>query len=106
MRDDRKSSTEQIIKTAAAHHCGGCCLWKVHVKDGKIIRMEPDDDQENPQLRGCLRGHAMVQRLYAPDRLNYPMKRVGPRGSGEFERITWDEALDLTASELTRIKKK
>lgn len=106
MEDNKKDSGVQIIRSATAHHCGGCCVWKLHVKDGKIIRMEPDDDQENPQLRGCLRGHAMVQRLYAPDRLNYPMKRTGPRGSGEFERISWDEAIDITAAELTRIKEK
>jgi anaerobic dimethyl sulfoxide reductase subunit A len=106
MEGNKNGSTEQIIKTATAHHCGGCCVWKVHVKDGKITRMEPDDDQENPQLRGCLRGHAMVQRLYAPDRLNYPMKRVGPRGSGKFERISWDEALHTIVSELRSIKEK
>ncbi len=106
MEDNKNDSGVQIIKSATAHHCGGCCVWKLHVKDGKIIKMEPDDDQENPQLRGCLRGHSMVQRLYAPDRLNYPMKRTGPRGSGEFKRISWDEALDYTAKELNRIKEK
>ena len=104
MGSEKMDTGEQVFKTATAHHCGGCCVWKVYVKDGLVTRLEPDDDQENEQLRGCLRGHAMVQRLYAPDRLNYPMKRTGPRGSGEFSRISWDEAIDFTASELKRIK--
>ncbi len=101
----RKSSREKVIRSACAHHCGGSCVWKVHIKDGVITRLEPDDEAIEPQLRGCLRGHALRQQVYAPDRLTYPMKRTGPRGSGQFQRISWDEALDITASELLRIKK-
>ena len=96
---------EQVIRSACAHHCGGNCVWKVHIKDGVITRLEPDDCTDDDQLRGCLRGHALRQQVYAPDRLKYPMKRVGPKGAGEFERISWDEALDTVASELKRIKK-
>jgi anaerobic dimethyl sulfoxide reductase subunit A len=69
-----------------------------------ITRIESDDGDE-PQLRACLRGRAYRQRVYAPDRLKYPMKRVGKRGEGKFERISWDEALDRVAGELKRIKK-
>ena len=47
-----------------------------------------------PQLRACVRGRAYLRRQYHPDRLLYPMKRVGKRGEGKFERISWDEALD------------
>ena len=86
-----------------ASHCGGACLLQVHVKDGVITRIETDDGQE-PQLRGCLRGRAYRQRVYAPDRLLYPLKRVGIRGEGKFERISWDEALDTTATELRRVR--
>ncbi|MFC1916877.1 molybdopterin-dependent oxidoreductase [Chloroflexota bacterium] len=101
-----KGSTgkEQVIKSACGHHCGACCIWKVHVKDDVITRLEPDDESVEPQLRGCLRGHALRQQVYAHDRLKYPLKRTGPRGSGQFERISWDEALETTASELMRIK--
>ena len=94
------SGEEQVITSACAHHCGGSCLWKVHVKDGVITRLEPDDE-----LRGCLRGHALRQQVYAPDRIKYPLKRIGTRGSGQFERISWDEALETVGSELKRIKK-
>jgi len=95
---------EQVIRSVCAHHCGGTCVWKVHVKNGVITRLEPDDESVEEQLRGCLRGHALRQQVYAPDRLRYPLKRTGPRGSGQFERISWDEALDTIASEFTRTK--
>ncbi|OGP62435.1 MAG: hypothetical protein A2169_07520 [Deltaproteobacteria bacterium RBG_13_47_9] len=84
-------------------HCGGTCLMKVHVQNGRITRIETDDGEE-PQLRCCLRCRAYRQRVYAPDRIQYPLRRVGPRGKGEFERISWDEALDLVASEIKRVK--
>lgn len=98
-----KDSKEKVEATACASHCGGSCLMKVHVKDGLITRIETDDGEE-PQLRCCLRGRAYRQRVYAPDRLKYPLKRVGPRGKGEFERVSWNEALDIVASELKRVK--
>lgn len=52
------------------------------------------------QLRACLKGRDMRERLYSPDRLKYPMKRVGERGEGRFERISWDEALKTVADKL------
>ena len=94
---------EKVIWTACATHCGGICRLKVHVKEGVIARIEADDGEE-PQLRACLRGRAMRQRVYAPDRLKYPLRRVGPREEGKFKRVSWDEALDTMASELKRVK--
>lgn len=95
--------SEKVIPTVCASHCGGACLLKVHVKDGIIVRIETDDGDE-PQLRACLRGRAYRQRVYAPDRLKYPMRRTGIRGEGKFERISWDEALDTVAKELKRVR--
>lgn len=103
-RDKEMGGVERIVPTMCAAHCGGTCLLKLHVKDGVITRVETDDGKEEPQLRACLRGRAYRQRVYAPDRLKYPMKRVGARGKGIFERISWDEALDTVASELKRVK--
>jgi anaerobic dimethyl sulfoxide reductase subunit A len=96
-------SEEKVIPTVCASHCGGSCLLKVHVKDGIITRIETDDGEE-PQLRACLKGRAQRQRIYAPDRLKFPLKRVGARGEGKFERISWDEALDTIAGEWKRIR--
>ena len=93
-----------IVRTGCCHDCGGRCVLRAHVKDGKIIRMETDNGEE-PQLRACLRGRAYRQRVYSPERLKYPLRRIGERGEGLFEPISWDEALDKVASELIRVKK-
>jgi anaerobic dimethyl sulfoxide reductase subunit A len=84
-------------------------VLKVYVRDNKIVRIEgddrPTDNIEDPQLRPCIRGRAYRRRQDHPDRLKYPLKRVGKRGEGRFERISWDEALGRIASEFERIKK-
>lgn len=100
---NKETNGEIVIPTFCASHCGGSCLLKAHVKDGVITRIDTDDGEE-PQLRGCVRGRAYRQRVYAPDRLLYPMKRVGERGEGKFKRISWDEALDTVAVELKRVR--
>jgi len=99
----KDGTEEEIIPTMCATHCGGACLLRVHVKDGVITRVETDNGEE-PQLRACMRGRALRQRVYSPDRILYPMKRVGRRGEGKFERVTWDEALDTVAFELRRVR--
>lgn len=104
-RQDGSDSAVTIVPTTCAHDCGcnSNCLLRFHVRDGVIIRIETDDGDE-PQLRACARGRSQRQRVYAPNRLQYPMRRVGERGEGKFERISWDEALDKIASEMKRIK--
>lgn len=66
--------SERVITTVCNSHCGGACPLKVHVRDGVITRIETDDE-----LRACLKGRAYRQRVYAPDRLKYPLKRLGER---------------------------
>ena len=99
----------RIIRAGCpAHNCGGRCVLKLHVREGVITRIEtddrPSDDISDPQLRACIRGRAYRRRQYHPDRLKYPMKRTGRRGEGSFERISWEEALDMMAAELRRVK--
>lgn len=94
----------KIIPTCCSEDCGGRCILKAHVKDGVILRFETDDDETEPQLRACVRGRAYRERVYSAERLRYPLKRVGARGEGRFERTSWDEALDTIAGEMKRIK--
>ena len=100
-----------IIRTGCpSHNCGGRCILKVFVKDKVITRIETDDrktdEVSDPQLRACIRGRAYRPREYHPDRLKFPMKRIGKRGEGKFERISWDEALDLMTENLQKVKEK
>jgi anaerobic dimethyl sulfoxide reductase subunit A len=101
-------STERLIRVGCpAHNCGGRCLLIAHVQDGKITRLDTDDRLDTlaaPQLRACVRGRAYLRRQYHPDRLTQPLKRIGPRGAGKFAPISWDEALDLVAREMQRVK--
>lgn len=103
-----EEAKETAYYTACARNCGSKCILKAYVKDGVITRMGSDDaapdDPNNPQLRACLRGYAYRSRVYSPNRLKYPMKRVGKRGEGKFERISWEEAFTLYASWLQEIK--
>ncbi|MFO7867472.1 MAG: DMSO/selenate family reductase complex A subunit [Candidatus Aminicenantes bacterium] len=109
IRPGERGSAERMIRTGCpAHNCGGRCLLKVYVRDGVITRIEgddrPSDDIADPQLRPCVRGRAYRRRQYHPDRLKYPMRRIGRRGEGRFERISWNEALDQVASQIRRVK--
>jgi len=105
------------IAAACWHNCGGRCPNYVLVQDGVVIRQKTDDthpdNADYPQQRGCLRGRAQRFQVFGADRLKYPMKRKNwepgggkkeLRGRDEWERISWDEALDIVAGELKRIK--
>ena len=94
----------KIIRATSTFDCGGRCPLRLHVKDGRIIRVEGDDAQEPEQLRACLRCRAYRKEVHHPERLMHPLKRVGPKGEGRFERISWDEALETIAQELGRVK--
>lgn len=98
-------SGEDIVTTTCASHCGGSCVLRLHLKGGVITRIDTDNGKDT-QLRACLRGRAYRQRVYSPDRLLYPMKRIGERGEGKFERVSWNEALDSVASEIVRVRDK
>jgi len=77
------------------------CSWDVYVKDGLVYREEQAAEyaQVNPKLpdfnpRGCQKGGCFSERMYDPTRITHPLRRVGPRGGGKWERVSWDEALD------------
>ena len=86
---------------ACVINCGQRCPVRCFTKKGQVIRIEtdnslPDATPSPRQLRACQRGRSMRERIYSEDRLKYPMKRVGERGEGKFERISWDEAVKLS----------
>ena len=103
-------SNEKIIWSACTVNCGSRCPLRMHVVDGVIKYVETDNTGDDNyeglhQVRACLRGRSMRRRVYNPDRLKYPMKRVGLRGEGKFERISWDEAFDIVADNMKRLIK-
>ncbi|MDT3621299.1 dimethylsulfoxide reductase subunit A [Cronobacter malonaticus] len=99
---------ERVVWSACTVNCGSRCPLRMHVVNGEIRYVETDntsgDDYDGlHQVRACLRGRSMRRRVYNPDRLKYPMKRVGKRGEGKFVRISWDEALDTIAQGMKRV---
>lgn len=97
---------DKIVWGACSVNCGSRCALRLHVRNNEVWRVETDntghDIYGDHQVRACLRGRSIRRRINHPDRLNYPMKRTGKRGEGKFERISWDEALDLLTTNLKK----
>ena len=95
---------ESMTWNACFVNCGSRCVLRAFSKEGRVVRIETDhtgnDTFGDHQVRACLRGRSMRKRIYSQERIQYPMKRVGERGEGKFERISWDEALDIVADKL------
>jgi anaerobic dimethyl sulfoxide reductase subunit A len=102
------TSPDELVRVGCpAHNCGGRCVLVVHLREGRIVRLEGDDRPDSevaPQLRACVRGRSYLRRQYHPDRLLTPLKRVGLRGEASFRPISWDEALDTLATQFERVK--
>ena len=95
---------DRIAKTTC-YMCACRCGIDVHIRDGKVRYIEGNRD--HPVNKGvlCGKGSAGIMQHYSPARLRTPLKRVGPRGSGEFEEISWDEALELATDWLGAVRK-
>jgi anaerobic selenocysteine-containing dehydrogenase len=96
---------DSVVKSHCRMCHGGCGVL-VYTKDGKAVKIAGDPDC--PINRGtlCSKGIASLQLAYHPDRLTYPVRRTGPKGSGKWMRISWDEALDTIAERITHFKEK
>ena len=90
---------------AACRGCHGGCMYLLTVEDGKLVKARPDPDGPLNHGRGCVKGMSIIEQMYHPDRLTHPLRRVGHRGSGKWERITWDEALDEMAERLNGLRR-
>ncbi len=82
------------------------CGLLVEIDDGVITKVRPASSSDPVGTGACPKGLATPDWAYHPDRLRYPMKRIGERGGGEWKRISWDEALDSIAAKLQELAKK
>lgn len=98
------ANDKRIVRGACPHDCPDTCAMLVTVESGRATKVAGDPD--HPVTRGflCAKVNRYIERTYHRDRLLYPMRRVGPKGAGQFERISWDEALDEIAHRLNAIR--
>jgi anaerobic selenocysteine-containing dehydrogenase len=87
------SPDTSVIRGACPHDCPDTCATLVEVRDGRAVGFH--GDPAHPFTRGwlCAKVRPYLDRVYSPDRLHYPLRRVGAKGNGEWARITWDEAI-------------
>ena len=90
----------EVLPSACPLDCPDACSLEVRVVDGRVVKV--DGDHRNPVTGGyiCAKVRRTPDHLYGPDRLLYPARRVGPKGEGRFERISWEEALGLAAERM------
>ncbi|MBI4318879.1 MAG: molybdopterin-dependent oxidoreductase [Chloroflexi bacterium] len=96
-----RQSNKEVVTTVCGICPGGCGV-DVELVDGKIDRIVPLKDHPNGIV--CVRGAHAREIVYSPDRLMYPLMRIGEKGEGRFARVSWDEALDKIAGKLQAIK--
>ena len=108
--DTSGDAAKQVVAQAAEEtyaintcrgNCGMACPQKATVREGKMVKClpleVPKEYRKSQSLTGCVKGRTNPQRLYSVDRVLYPLKRTGERGAGEWEQITWDEAISEIA---------
>ncbi|NMA67801.1 MAG: molybdopterin-dependent oxidoreductase [Desulfitobacterium sp.] len=91
-------------KKSVCYMCWQCCGLILEIDDGKLVGVEGDPNAPIGSGYTCERVRAIPEFHYHPDRLNYPLKRVGERGEGKWERISWDQAMDEIAEKLLKIR--
>lgn len=89
-----------VVRGACPHDCPDTCATLVTVEDGRAVEIRGNPDHPPTQGVLCTKVARYLERTYSPDRLLHPMRRIGAKGEGRFERIGWDEALELIATRL------
>ncbi|MGE0697532.1 MAG: molybdopterin-dependent oxidoreductase [Hyphomicrobiaceae bacterium] len=105
-RFPREERTADRVEPGGCNICFNCCTSKYHFKGDKLVRFTGND--EDPRLKGkvCPKSQLSVQLYASKDRLTEPLKRVGERGSGAFQPISWEQALDEIAEKLKALREK
>jgi len=93
----------RVVRATCPHDCPDTCAMLVTVKEGVAIKIQGAADHPFTDGSLCTKVSYYLERTYAPDRVLHPMRRVGKKGAGQFERITWDTALDEIAARLKKI---
>ena len=93
----------ELIRGACPHDCPDTCAFLTEVSDGVALKVRGNPAHAHTHGTLCAKVNKYTERTYHPERLLYPMKRVGAKGSGDFKRVSWDEALSDIASRLKEI---
>ena len=96
-------AAEQAIWSHCAANCGGRCALRFTIESGRAVSVDScaaETSDGAPLPQACVRGRRMLAWAESPQRLKWPLKRTGPRGSGLYERITWNEAIDIASNKL------
>jgi anaerobic selenocysteine-containing dehydrogenase len=98
------SMSERAVVNGTCHHdCPDSCGWQVTVSDGVAVKLRGNKDHPYSQGELCPKVNRFLDRVYSPDRILTPLRRTGPKGSGAFEPISWDDALTVVADNLHRV---
>ena len=101
--DSPETATRRVVRAACPHDCPDTCAMLVTVENGRAIEIKGAPDHPTTGGTLCTKVARYLDRTYSPDRLRYPMRRVGAKGEGRFARISWDEALDEIATRFKAI---
>jgi anaerobic selenocysteine-containing dehydrogenase len=99
------SRGETRVLKSVCRSCHGGCGVLLHVRDGRLIKVEGDRESPLNHGRLCPIGTVTLDLVYHPKRLHYPLRRLGPRGSGQWQRISWDQALDEISERLLALRR-
>ena len=95
------AKAETVVRGACHHDCPDTCAWEVTVRDGVAVHLRGDPTHPFTDGQLCPKVNPYLERVYHPDRLLRPLRRVGPKGEGRFEPISWDDAIAEIAERLT-----
>ncbi|KKM09496.1 hypothetical protein SY88_17925 [Clostridiales bacterium PH28_bin88] len=101
---DYKSYQDRKAIPSTCLQCVSVCGITGYVQDGRLVKIEGNPAHPNSRGKICAKGQAGINQVYDPERILYPMKRVGKRGEGKWKRISWDEALNEVAAKLKAVR--